>query len=433
MPERRRVTVYVLLFSMITISYIDRVVLSIAAPVIAKEFGFGPVQIGYLLSSFIWTYLVFLIPTGIAADRWGGRAVGSLAMAIWSISCMLTGAVGTYAGIFACRLMLGAAEAASAPVGGRVIRNWAPKAERGFAASCMISGTYAGLAFGSFFIGWLITSFGWRGSFFITGGIGVLGAVVWYAIYNLPEQAWWLSSDERGHILKEREATDAAANPATIRPLSALRALLTSRSMLTLFVAQGCAGYSLYLFLSWMPSYLATSRGLDITRMGFLSSIPYAVTAVLVILFSNFIDRCASASQNRIMVRKCAIVASMIVSSVILVTPFVDSIWLLLALFSLSFSCVATTLAMNLALVNDLLRNSNYAGMATSILITGGNSFGILAPIVTGYLVAGSGGFAAAFLIAGVLQLCGAVCILLAGSPIDVAIPTRVAAEHRVA
>jgi MFS family permease len=96
---------------------------------------------------------------------------------------------------------------------------------------------------------------------------------------------------------------------------------------------------------------------------------------------------------------------------VILTTPFVDSIWMILALFSVSLGCVSTALAMNIALTSDLVTDGRYNGVAVSMLIMGGNLFGLAAPIVTGYIVAATSGFSGAFLIAGILLLTGAAVI----------------------
>jgi ACS family D-galactonate transporter-like MFS transporter len=93
----------------------------------------------------------------------------------------------------------------------------------------------------------------------------------------------------------------------------------------------------------------------------------------------------------------------------VLVTPLVDSTWAIVAIISLALTCVSTAMSMNIALTYDLMQDPAHGGVAVGLLIMGGNVFGLIAPIVTGYAVAWSGGFAAAFTIAGVLLLTGAV------------------------
>ena len=236
MVHRRRFLVYAGVFLMMALCYVDRINLSVAAKAIASSYGLSPVQMGFIFSSFLWTYLVCLVPLGMLVDRWGARRVTAGSLFVWSIAGALTEIATTYAGLFASRLALGVGEAASYPAGGRVIREWAPQNERGVAASILNSGAYAGLAMGAPVVGWLVSEFGWRQSFYATGGAGLLLAVAWYSIYRTPEQASWLGPAERAHIVAGRgaDAPQAAGAPA-------IGSLLRSPSMWGLALTQGCA------------------------------------------------------------------------------------------------------------------------------------------------------------------------------------------------
>jgi len=91
-----------------------------------------------------------------------------------------------------------------------------------------------------------------------------------------------------------------------------------------------------------------------------------------------------------------------------LLIPFVDSLWLVvvLTIFPISFGGTAT--ATNAALCNDLLRSQADSGRAFAFMVLGGNVFGLLAPIVTGYIVEATGSFGSAFVLAGALSIIGA-------------------------
>ena len=104
---------------------------------------------------------------------------------------------------------------------------------------------------------------------------------------------------------------------------------------------------------------------------------------------------------------------AMLVASVILLTPFVGNVYVILLLIMIALTGVATTVGLNIALLSDLLRSSADAGRATGLLILGGNIFGILAPIVTGYVIRATGSFDYAFVIAGALLVCGSLSALL--------------------
>jgi ACS family glucarate transporter-like MFS transporter len=414
MVQRRRFLVYAGIFLMMALCYVDRINLSVAAKSIAASYGLSPVQLGFIFSSFLWTYLVCLVPLGMAVDRWGARSVAAGSLFIWSVAGVLTGVSTTYTGLFASRLALGVGEAASYPAGGRVIREWAPQGERGIAAAILNSGAYAGLAMGAPVVGWLVSEFGWRESFYVTGAVGILLSIIWYAVYRAPEQASWLSPAERAHIVASRgtDAPRAAGGPA-------IGTLLRSPSMWGLALTQGCAGYTLYLFMTWLPTYLADTRGLDVMKSGAFSAVPYAAAVPLGLLLGVVSDRFLRRTGTSGGERRRVIAGALLVSSAILLTPLVTNIWLILALFSISLTCVSTAMGMNIALTNDLLVDGAQAGAATSLLILGGNSFGIVAPIATGYIVASPLGYSGAFVVAGVLLLAGvATALLLTRTPI---------------
>lgn len=423
MTGRRRYLVYAGTFVMMMLCYIDRVNLSVAARAIATSYHLSPVQLGFVFSSFLWTYLVCLIPLGFAVDRWGARTVTAASLLVWSVAGIFTGLSTTYAGLFTSRLALGVGEAASYPAGGRVVREWAPRSERGLAAALLNSGAYAGLAVGAPVVGWIVTEFSWRQSFAITGAAGIMLAILWYALYRGPESASWLNSPERTKILSERDAVVRGPAGGTAQPIGTL---LRSVSMWGLALTQGCAGYTLYLFLTWLPTYLADSRGMDVMRSGAFAAVPYAAAVPFGMLLGQFSDRLLRQSSVASGARRGIIAASLLVSSVILFTPLVSSTWLILLLFSISLTCVSTAMGMNIALTNDLLADGRMAGTAISILILGGNSFGIVAPIATGYVVASPFGYSGAFVIAGILLLAGvATALLLTRRPIGAANPTR--------
>ena len=411
MAIQKRYCVYVGLFVLMFINYLDRVNLSVAAKSISETYGLSPVDMGYVFSAFLWTYLVCLIPMGMLADRFGGRAVTYTTLSLWSLAGIWTGLATTYSSLFASRLVLGIGESASYPAGGKIIREWAPESERGIASAFLNCGAHAGLCVGSVVVGSLIVTFGWRESFYITGAAGLVLALLWFMFYRRPEEATWLGSDERALVLKGRGAI--AAGQADFRQGAALKELLGNASMWALALTQGCAGYTLYLFMTWLPSYLAATRGMDVLKSSLFSAIPYGAAAILGLGLGWFSDRLLKKSGARNSDRRKLIAVMLLLSSVILAAPLVDSIWVIEMLISISLACVATAMAMNIALTADLMTDGRYNGVATGLLIMGGNLFGTAAPIVTGYVVAATGGYSGAFIVAGILLLGGAAVITI--------------------
>ncbi len=148
------------MFAMNMLNYADRINLSMAASNIASTFDLSPIEMGYMFSSFLWTYLICLIPAGLAVDSLGARKVTAIAMIVWSVGGLVSGLASSFLLLLGARLILGIGESASYPAGGRIVKEWAPTNERGFAASLLNAGAYAGPAVGSIVVGSLITSLG---------------------------------------------------------------------------------------------------------------------------------------------------------------------------------------------------------------------------------------------------------------------------------
>lgn len=414
---RKRYLVYFGIFALITLNFIDRVALSIAAPSIAKEFDLSAIELGYLFSSYNLTYLLFLIPLGFLTDRHGAKMVNTIGVAFWSVATFLTGVVSSFGALIGLRLLMGAAEASSYPAGGRALRDWAPRSEFGLAATLLNSGGYAGPALGMMLLGWVVSISNWRYCFYTAGTIGAVWLLGWMIWYKRPEVASFLEEKERSFILRERSATPM--RPVAVNE-GGFGALLRSRTMLGIAVAQGCAVYTQHIFLTWMPSYLVTEKHLSIMKTGMFTALPYLVATVLSWILANVSDRLLSARGGAATgQRRLSIVCAMLAAGVILLAPWVNSVVAILILLTISLTGLATGISLNIALTSDLLESPQDAGKAMAIQICGGNIFGIAAPIVTGYIIAMTGSYNAAFVVGGLLLLFGATLILtLTHSPI---------------
>jgi MFS family permease len=413
----RRAWIYVFLFFLSAINYLDRAALSVSGNSISRELGIDQVALGYMFSSFLWLYVVCLVPMGILVDRFGGRAVNAGGIAVWSAATVVTGLAASLPALIATRMVMGGGEATSYPAAGRVIREWVPARERALATTIFNSGAYFGPAVGGLLLAWLVTVAGWRMTFFVCGAIGFVWLAAWLAWYRLPEHATWLGDEERRMILRERPPASAATDSA---PGMGIWQLLRAPSMRGLMLTQGCAVYTQYLFLTWLPSYLQTARGLTVLKSGVLMMLPYLGAVVLSVLLGRISDRILterSVGEGR---RRMMVALSLLGASVILLTPAVGNVYVILLLIMVALSGVASAVGLNISLLNDVLRSAPDVGRANGLLILGGNIFGILAPVATGYVIQATGSYNYAFLIAGMLLVCGALAsILLTRTPIE--------------
>lgn len=405
----RRGWIAALLFALAMLNYIDRVTLSFAGEDISKQYGLNAVSLGYLMSSFLWTYTIFSIPMGMMVDRFGSRKVASYGLGIWSLATALTGFANSFGTIMLSRLVMGAGEASSNPSGASVIRKWIPASERGSVTAIFNSGSYAGPALCAIIAGPIIEVFGWRALFWIAGGLGFVWLAVWAIWYDVPEKAKWLPQAEREKILAERGGAGAKGQDV---PKSGLMGLLKSGPTLWgIALTQGCNVYCQYLFLTWFPSYLRKTQGLSLSKTGLFAAAPYLIAVVLCILIGNVSDRLLKGQTGNGR-RRYVIACTMILAAIVLFAPFVHGIWMIVMLVGLSLAGVASTTSLNFALLNDLVPSPGDVGSAIAFVVVGGNICGMLAPIVTGYIIDATGSYTGAFLAAGSLLLLGAVSAL---------------------
>src|SRR5690242_7470464 len=331
---RRRYWVFFLLFLFNLIAYVDRVNMSVAGKPIAQEFGLSPVALGYLFSSFLWAYVLMMLPGGRLIDRWGAHVIASVATAVWSAAQMATGVASSFGTMLVTRLGLGVGEAPFAPVTYRSVRAWAPYTERGTAIGAISAGSSLGLALGAPFVAWLIEVASWRWSFIITGAIGFAWVALWSAVVSTPEKTRWLPEMERQRIFAER---DAGVEPPSHGGVGYL-GLIRCPAMWGLFVSQGCLVYSSYLYISWLPNYFQTARHLSLVGSGIYTSIPFFTSAVVSVLANWAGDKLMTAEAVRNGNRRYLVALCLLLTASGLAIPFVESLGAIIALVTIAVS-----------------------------------------------------------------------------------------------
>jgi len=407
----KRFIIVAFLFFNMFINYMDRINLSVAAPIVARQYKWDPALMGWIFSGFLWTYMVCLIPWGWATDRYGSRRVGALSMTLWSLSGMATGAIVGFGSMMASRLALGVGEGASFPISGKVVRQWFPAGERGLATAIFNAGTFAGPAISAPVVAWLVLQAGWRWSFVITGAIGILWAILWLSFFRAPAECGWLPEDERNYLLSETGAPPKTAAPQ-IPTKGALGLLLSRKTMWGQFLTQGCCAYTMYLYLAWLPSYLVRERHMDLMKASWFTALPYLISVVLGILIGKLSDSILTPEAVKQGKRRTLLIVFILLSSVVLLTNVVNNQWVVVVLISLALTSISSALTLNIAMCNDLVWDPTMAATALGFQILGGNTFGIFAPILTGYIVKTTGSFTSAFFLAGGLLFLGAATSL---------------------
>lgn len=275
-PSKRTIpTRYWLVFGMFMLSmllYVDRVCISSAKDSIAAELGFTDTQMGWVLSIFALGYAIFQVPSGILADRLGPRVVLTAVVSFWSLFTAMTAAATGYMSMLTYRFLFGLGEAGAYPGCARAVYSWIPMSERGLVQGAMFSGARFGAAFTLPLVAWMVGHLGWRLSFAVLGGIGVLWAVFWFFWFrDDPATHPRISQAERTMILAARQ--QAVTGEQEVLPLTTGR-LFGSRNVWLLMGQYFASNFTFFFCLTWLFPYLKTRYSLGMVEAGFYAAAP---------------------------------------------------------------------------------------------------------------------------------------------------------------
>src|SRR5580765_3721519 len=208
-PSHTRHVVLAMIVAAYMITYMDRVNIASAVPVIQKDMGFSMITIGWIFASFRWGYAVFQIPGGWLGDRIGGRRALALVVVWWSVFTSLTAFAwnATSMGIF--RFFFGMGEAGAFPIATRSLSRWMLPTERGFAQGITHAGSRLGAALTPPLVVLIIAAYGWRAAFYVFGVVGVVWATAWFWYYrDTPEEHRGVNAAERELIGSGRKRSN---------------------------------------------------------------------------------------------------------------------------------------------------------------------------------------------------------------------------------
>jgi ACS family D-galactonate transporter-like MFS transporter len=407
MPKIRWLIIW-MCFLANAISYIDRANLAIATPAIRAELGIDPATMGWVLSTFFWTYAVMQLPAGWFVDRIGVRISLTFAVVWWSLFTAATGAARGIWQFVGVRLMLGVGESASLPSFTRTAFNWFRRSERGMACGIFNSGSTAGSALSLPLVTALIIALGWRGAFIVTGAFGIVWAVAWWFVYRDPEQHRAIAPREVDALLAERTAPTAA----TVAKISWLD-LFRYRSIWGLMIGLFCLNFAIYFYITWFPSYLLQARGFSLTALGTIGALP-AVMAVVGNWVGGYVsDRLLKLGWSYTAARKTCLVGGMAMASSIGLSAFVESTWACLALLTLAYASLSFTGANVWTVASEIAPTPGHVASIGGIQNFAGNLAGIMISAFTGKMLALShGSFLVPLATAGILCLVGALSYL---------------------
>ncbi len=392
------------------ISYLDRTTISVAAPQIIKEFHFTKSQMGYIFSAFAITYALLQVVGGTLGDRFGPRKVLALLMTWWSFFTMTTALATSFTTLFITRLCFGLGEAGGFPVATRALSTWYPATSRGWLQGVTHAAARLGAALAPPVIVWLsLTLGGWRPSFLILGALGFVWSLVFFVFYrDSPAQKKSVNEAEL------REIYGAAGPPAALTqkhtvPWSRIGA---SRDVWLLVIADFCYGFNLWIYLTWLPTYLMQARHFSFKEIGVFGALPLLGGVFGDLAGGRLTDELWRRTQNLNLARRVTVVTAFVGSlAFTLPSIFVADKYLAIGLQTGAFFFLEVAVSGLWAVSMDL-GGRRYSGTVSGLMNTGFGVAGVISPIVFGVLVDKTGSWIPAFLIASGLLALGVIAIL---------------------
>jgi len=386
------------------IAYIDRVNISVAGPALRQAMSLTPTELGLIFSAFAYPYAAMQIAGGWAADRFGPRRVLTVLSLLWAAATIATGLAWSVTSLAAARVLVGIGEGGAFPAATRAFTSWLPIRERGFAQGITHSFARLGGAVTPPIVLAIVARYGWREAFFALGAASLLWTIVWVASYRDTPEEHPLVGQVELEVIHAGGGVRRGARVAT--PWRQI----ASGMWLVTFV-DFCYGWSLWLFLTWLPSYLADARGVRPADMALMTMLPLLARVVGDTLGGVVSDAIFRRTGSLRVARRVPLVAGLGGAFACLLPAIrAGSAGAAVAWLAAAFFCLELTNAVLWTLPIDIA--GEHAGTAGGMMNTGFGVAGMISPLMFGVLIERTGGYDLPLVISAGLLLVGALSSL---------------------
>lgn len=391
-----------LFFFITLINFIDRSAISFVIEPLKREFHFTDTQFGMILSSFAFGYVLLTAFGGWLVDKYGARLVWPIAAVGWSLCVGLLGFAAGFWSFIALRFLLGITEGPHFPAMSRTISAWLPARERATAFSIGLVAIPLSAVIGAPITSYLVADFGWRVMFFSISAIGIVWAAIWYWFFrDTPETSKYVNQGERDLILRSPKEKVEIENNAPID----WRFILTHPALVANNIAYFAYGYMLFFATLWLPGYFLSQHNLNLKSVGWYLTIPWLVAAIFLKTGGLLSDMLYKKTGSRRIARSHLIWTSQLLSAICFIClSFSSSLGMSIFFLSLGLGFghmpQPAFFSINVDVAKEKAASSQ--GITSSCL----SLAGILAPLLTGWLVDFTGNYRGAFLL-----LAGLTCI----------------------
>lgn len=407
---RIRWRVMFLVFLIVTVSYLDRTNLSVAAPTLQRQLHLSPTELGLILSAFSWAYAAAQIPAGLVASWLRPRRTYLFALWLWCILLALTTTATSFGTWIAFRIPFGLAEAVTWPAASILLSRWFPRLEYSQAMSLQNLGLVIGAAIAPPMVAIIITYWGWQTAFIVTGLIaGLLGTFFYFTTYDDPADDARVSQDELAWIRHDQMREEPSRAPKGL-----IWTLLCRPSLWAVGMANFGLDFINFMFLTWYPTYLTDTYHMSLARMGVMAMEPYLFGVLAVLGAGRLVRAMCDSGMDSVAARRIVIFGGLLLGTIALfVTVSVSNLYASVTAMSLGYAFVMSILGPMWSTPAEIAGNRG-VGFASGFVNFIGNVGGIGSPILMGVVFERFHSFTPAILVsAGVTLLCGVLFLVL--------------------
>jgi len=374
-----------LLCLMYLITYVDRVNIATAANEIKRELTLSNTQLAFVLSAFGYPYVLFQIFGGWLGDRVGPRRTLFVCGLVWAAATILTGFARSLTTLFLVRVMIGVGEGATFPVATRAMQAWTAASRRGFAQGITHAFARLGNALTPPAVAWLIAILSWRGSFVVLGCVSLLWVVTWVWYFrDVPAEHPSITDAELQTLPHHGRRQEDGSHPRAV-PWRQLAA-----RMWPVAVVYFCYGWTLWMYLNWLPSYFLHEHTLQLGRSALFSSAVFSAGVggdyLGGILSDAILRRTGDVRKAR-----CRLVMWAFLASFVCVLPIFLTHNLTIIVLSLgaAFFCAEIVIGPMWAIPMDIA--PQHSGTASGFMNTGSALAAVLSPLAFGFIIDATG------------------------------------------
>lgn len=261
-----------LVFLATLINYIDRLTISVLAPLITKDLNLSNTEFGGIATWFLFAYTLSQSLSGKLYDRVGIKRGFSISIVVWSLAAMAHRFATGIGNLSAFRFVLGLGEAGNWPGAAKTVAVWFPARQRALAMAIFNSGAAIGSIVAPPLIVGLTTYFGhWQQTFVVTGALGFFWLALWLFVYDTPEKHKWLTASEYALIKADEAQTTEPQNERKFGWFE----LLGYRQTWGIVLGRFLVDPVWWLYITWLPLYLSKVHGFDLKQIGLFAWVPY--------------------------------------------------------------------------------------------------------------------------------------------------------------